>query len=250
MSLTEKQQGLINKFVSESLTADEAIAFRAAYESNELFAQAAFEHAHIGASNDAILNKIAKKGTVNHSKTKRINVWQIAVAASVLLLVALGIKLNSVQNLPPMVLVETDTLFLPKNEYFSLPNSIAPSLYAQNIDMDKLVEQTNIAMRSSADEICLPKNEMVFKMGAKVDINLLQFKPGSYRLSILGFYQQISLIDTVCNKTISISKQNKLAFSFTPLIEGTYYWMLYFNNQKDPYLVRKFIVEAAPILRL
>jgi hypothetical protein len=105
------------------------------------------------------------------------------------------------------------------------------------------VNATNTLERSANEEICLPANESKVKVNENLSFTLSLFKPGKYKIVGLGFPKHISSSDTLFCKEVSITKNNKTAFQWIPQKQGTFYWLLYLPNHKNPYLVRKLIVE-------
>ena len=248
MELKDRQNELIQKFIDCSLTEDEAKEFRNLFEDDEQFAQVAEEETFTASALEAIGQGMRgkyqeqKKTEKNRPKTKNLWLGTISIAAAIAIILSLGFFLREFKSIGSNTIVETDTIYLPKNEYFSLPDAIVPVQYAQNMDMEKLVDMASHVSRGN-DDICLPPDNVQFKKGENIDFSLPGFKPGEYRLNILGFHEHITAVDTICSKTFSISQENKHIYIWKPEIIGVYYWMIYIKNNDKPFVVRKLSVK-------
>lgn len=244
MEISEQKQKLIDAFVTEELEGEELAEFQQLMHDDASFANNAMEQAYTAATMESIGAHLkADKPEINKGSVKQLWIRAASVAAVIVLFLVMGKQIKQLKNKANVVIVETDTVYMPKDEYFKLPNKISTLQYAQNTKMDKLVDLSAHSMRSGDSDICLPHHNADFQMGNKVDFELSQFNPGTYRLVLLGFHQQITAIDTLYNQIVKISDANKIAYKWQPKISGTYYWMIYLQDKPDPYLVRRFTIK-------
>ena len=242
MELTDRQNELIQKFIDCSLSKNESKEFKKLHEENELFAKEAEDQAFTASALEAIGQGMRGKyyqQEKNRTVSKTVLYSTLVTAATVAIILSLSFFLKKFERRPLEQIVKTDTIFLPKKEFHSLPEAIARTQYAQNIEMEKLVDITSRVSRGNDDDICLPANNKQFIKGQNIAFLLPGFKPGTYRLNILGFHEHITAVDTICNNIISITQSDKQIYSWKPKISGIYYWMIYITNKEQPYVVRK-----------
>ena len=251
MELGKDKMLLIHHFVDGTLEGQELKLFRDYFDSDESFAAVAKEHLLAEAALLAIQEEISEKQETTDNvkyfknRTTLKSVLYASVAAMLIgIVLTLSYKLTQLQQRPLPVIVETDTLYLPKNEYFKLPKAIAPNYYAQNFNMDSLVELTNITTRDDVYKVkCLPKNDMRYSVGEEVSFLLPAFKPDTYGFTLLAFHEHITAIDTICKKEIKLIAPKLPIYQWKPQTRGIYYWMIHVKNNTEPYVVRRIRVK-------
>lgn len=267
MSITEEHRKLINKFLDETLNNKEKKAFKVLVETNKTFLneleELAFTDAALEAIGHIVRNgqpkSLASKDKTDRSqpnKDKTINIkpirTKITVAASILLFVACGTilykwgpkqKVFISETVPPDTIIQ----YIPKKEFFNyeIEHAAVYELYAFNEKMNKIVDLSNPSLRGEDNrEICYPANDENFKLGDSVRFNLSAFKPGEYRLCILGFYDKLEITDTIFNAIEKIEAKNKVIYEWMPNKAGAYYWLLYVGSSSKFYLARRFYIKT------
>lgn len=253
------KDSLLHKFSTDSLSENEKRTFKHYHDTDETFAQKAFDLALIEATYhttlDEIANKHHKEKPTKRKPRKQLILTISTAAASIIILIGVlftrpqtVIQNNTVDintetydidqnNNIQFSILPVDTIYLRQKDFLNLPKDIAPVLYANNIEMDKLVAKTDKTTRNSNDIICLPRNNESVIVGKSLNFELIKFKPGTYQLQILAFHENITACNTIYDNNVIITDNNKTAYTWTPQIPGIYYWMLYINSN-EPYVVR------------
>nr|WP_321451027.1 hypothetical protein [uncultured Carboxylicivirga sp.] len=250
MNSLKKREELIIDYLSDTLSEADSIVFNELYADDSEFALEVDEcvgtyveiiswQQSVSSLNDT--NKPTPMISVNLKKGFMVSVKYAAAAIGIVFITLYFTRQFKPSYSNRIVITQSDTVYLPKKEYYKVHQHLLAKNYQSNPEMDRLVALSNQTQRGI--EICAPTHNYTTDIGEKVYFNLTKFKPGSYRLQLLGFEETINVVDTIYSKRIHITEKNKLAYTWTPNVSGVYYWMIFVERTNEPFLVRKINIK-------
>lgn len=251
MFSTKKREELIIDYLSDTLNEVDLIQFNKLYKSDSEFAMQVDEcvgtYAEIINWQQTTTKTNDKEKQVQRIKTNTKNhlFTTIKYAAAVIVVAFITLfftRQYKTTNNNTNIITKTDTVYLPKKEYYQVHHQLLAKNYIPNSEMDELVALSNQTLRGT--EICTPIHNSTIAKGEIVKFNLTKFKPGTYRIELLGFQETIDVVDTLYSNSVKIYDDDKMAYKWIPENSGVYYWMVYVNNKKAPFLVRKLNVRS------
>ncbi len=249
MESQQQKKELIIDYLSDTLTGSDLEQFNKLYkydvefalqvdECVSTYAQIAAWHSNKGITGEEDTDKRSKR------KFNKYVISSIKYAAAIIAVAFITLFFADQYRSPDtntVLITETDTVYLPKKEYFSVSGDIIAKTYIADANMDHLVSKASRATRSN--DICIPANDGYAHVNNPVSFELSQFKPGKYKIEVVGFLPYTIGVDTLVSTSKSITPDDKIISRWTPKIPGIYYWGIYHGKLKEPILVRRLNVE-------